>query len=148
MNPYKAKLAEITNKENEKGTLAEGFRGKDVFIGVSRPNMVSKDMVSSMAKDPIVLPLANPVGEISMEDAYEAGAAVAADGRAINNALAYPAIFRGALDARATSITMEMKVAAAQRIAELAPKGELLPDILDRAVHMDVAGAVLQAWQK
>jgi len=148
MNPYKAKLAEITNKANEKGTLAEGFCGKDVFVGVSRPNMVSKDMVASMSKDPIVLPLANPVGEISMEDAYEAGAAVAADGRAINNALAYPAIFRGALDSRATSITMEMKVAAAQRIAELAPKGELLPDILDRAVHMDVAGAVSQAWKK
>ncbi len=142
MNPYKTKLAEITNKKNEKGALSEGFKGKDVFIGVSRPNMVSKDMVTSMAKDSIVLPLANPVGEISTEDAIAAGAAVAADGREINNALAYPAIFRGALDAKATSITLEMKIAAARKIAELAPEGELLPDILDRNVHRQIADAV------
>ena len=148
MNPYKAKLAEITNKKNEKGTLAEGFRGKDVFIGVSRPDMVSKEMVASMSNEPIVLPLANPVGEISTEDAIAAGAAVAADGRAINNALAYPAIFRGALDARATRITMGMKIAAARRIAELAGEGELLPDILDRDVHRHIADAVAAAWGK
>ena len=147
MNPYKQKLAEITNKNNEKRPLAEGFRGKDIFIGVSRPNMVSKEMVGSMAARAIVLPLANPVGEISTEEALEAGAAVAADGRAVNNALAYPALFRGALDARATAITMEMKMAAARKLAELAPEDELLPDILDRNVHRTVAQAVVQAWR-
>jgi len=147
MNPYKQRLAEITNKNNQKGTLAEGFVGKDIFIGVSRPNMVSKEMVASMAKDPIVLPLANPVGEISKEQALEAGAAIAADGRDINNALAYPGIFRGALDARATEINLAMKLAAAEQLAGLAPANSLLPDILDREVHRQVAGAVATAWQ-
>ncbi len=147
MNPYKQQLAEITNKNNERSELAEGFAGKDIFIGVSRPNMVTKEMVASMAKDPIVLPLSNPVGEISKEEALAAGAAVTADGRDCNNALAYPAIFRGALDARATDITLEMKVAAAEEIARLAPENSLLPDILDREVHRKVAQAVTKAWK-
>jgi len=146
MNPYKHGLAEITNKNNQKGPLAEGFVGKDIFIGVSRPNMVSRQMVSSMAPDPIVLPLANPIGEITKEEARRAGAALAADGRDINNALAYPGIFRGALDARATQINMPMKVAAARQLAQLAPDGSLLPDILDREVHKKVAHAVAAAW--
>lgn len=147
MNPYKQQLAEVTNKNNERGTLSEGFAGKDIFIGVSRPNMVTREMIASMAKDPIVLPLANPVGEISKEEAFEAGAAVAADGRDINNALAYPGIFRGALDARATEVNLAMKLAAAKKIAELAPTGALLPDILDKQVHKSIAQAVAAAWQ-
>jgi len=100
-----------------------------------------------MAKDPIVLPLSNPVGEISKEDALAAGAAVTADGRDCNNALAYPGIFRGALDARATDITLEMKVAAAEEIARLAPENSLMPDILDIEVHKKVAKAVAAAWK-
>ncbi len=147
MNPYKQRLAEATNKKNQKASLAEGFAGKDIFIGVSRPNMVTKEMVASMSKDPIVLPLSNPIGEISKEEAVDAGAAIAADGRDINNALAYPAIFRGALDARATEINLKMQLAAARRLAELAPPGALLPDILDRGVHAEAAKAVAAACQ-
>lgn len=147
MNPYKKQLAEITNKNNEKKSFTEGFVGKDIFIGVARPNMVSKDMIASMNKEPIVLPLSNPVGEISKEEALEAGAAVTADGRDINNALAYPGIFRGALDAQATEINLKMQLAASQRIAQLAPPGSLLPDILDRSIHSKVAEAVAAEWR-
>jgi len=148
MNTYKQNLAKVTNKDNEKGTLSEAFAGKDIFIGVSRPNTVSKEMIASMAKEPIVFPLSNPVGEISKQEALEAGAAIAADGRDINNALAYPGIFRGALDARATEINLKMKLAAAEKLAQLAPSDALLPDILDREVHRKVAQAVAAAWQK
>jgi len=147
MNRYKQHLAETTNKKNQKVPLAEGFAGKDIFIGLSRPNMVGRDMVASMAKDPIVMPLSNPIGEITKQEAVEAGAAIAADGRDINNALAYPGIFRGALDAAATDINLNMKLAAARRIAELAPANNLLPDILDREVHKNIAQAVAAAWQ-
>jgi malate dehydrogenase (oxaloacetate-decarboxylating) len=148
MNIYKERIAEVTNKKNQKNGLAEGFAGKDIFIGVSRPNMISEEMVASMNKNAIVLPLSNPVGEISKEAAYRAGAAIAADGRDINNALAYPGIFRGALDVRARQITLDMKVAAANRIAELSPQGSLLPDCLERDVHSSVAQAVAEAWMK
>jgi malate dehydrogenase (oxaloacetate-decarboxylating) len=147
MNRYKEHLAEITNKNNQAGALADGFVGKDIFIGVSQPNVVSKEMIASMADKPIVLPLSNPVGEISKEEATEAGAAITADGRDINNALAYPAIFRGALDARATQITLAMKIAASKKLAELAPEGSLLPDILDRSVHRQASDAVAAAWK-
>jgi malate dehydrogenase (oxaloacetate-decarboxylating) len=128
MNKYKQELAQITNKKNQKSPLAEGFKDKDIFIGVARPNMITGKMVESMAKKAIVLPLSNPVGEISKEEAYKAGAAIAADGRDINNAQAYPGIFRGALDARATKITMAMKVAAAQKIAERIRQEHTPPD--------------------
>ncbi|MHC4635604.1 MAG: NAD(P)-dependent malic enzyme, partial [Planctomycetota bacterium] len=148
MNPYKEKLAQVTNKKNEKGPLKEGFAGRDIFIGVSRPNMVSKEMIASMAKNPIVLPLSNPVGEISKEEAIEAGAAIAADGRDINNALAYPGIFRGALDTKASEINLKMQLAAAEKLAELAPAGRLLPDILDKSVHEKTADAVAAAWNE
>jgi malate dehydrogenase (oxaloacetate-decarboxylating) len=148
MNKYKQELAQITNKKNQKSPLAEGFKDKDIFIGVARPNMITGKMVESMAKKAIVLPLSNPVGEISKEEAYKAGAAIAADGRDINNAQAYPGIFRGALDARATKITMAMKVAAAQKIAELTPHGQLVPDVLDRNIHRQIADAVAEAWKK
>ncbi len=145
MNPYKAKLVEVTNNNNQQCDLAEGFKGKDIFIGVSRPNMVSKEMIASMAEDSIVLPLSNPVGEISVEDALAAGAAVVADGRAINNALAYPGLFRGALDVRAKSITLDMQLAAARELSGLASQESLLPDMLDRKVHNAVAHAVASA---
>jgi len=147
MNPYKQELAEITNKNNQDCPLSEGFAKKDIFIGLSRPNMISKEMVSSMAAGPIVLPLANPAGEISKEEAIEAGASIAADGRDINNALGYPGIFRGALDVRAGEINMAMKLAAARELARLAHDDRLLPDMLDRNVHRQVALAVAEAWR-
>jgi malate dehydrogenase (oxaloacetate-decarboxylating) len=145
MNPYKEQLAQITNRNRYQGALADGFVGKDIFIGVSKPHMVSKEMIRSMAKDPIVFPLSNPIGEIDKEDAIEAGAAIVADGRDINNALAYPGIFRGALDAKAPDITSKMELAAARTLSRLAPAGQLLPRILDRNVHRKVAQAVRAA---
>jgi malate dehydrogenase (oxaloacetate-decarboxylating) len=147
MNVYKKNLAQLTNKKNEQGTLAEGFRGKDIFVGVAKPNMVDSAMVTSMAQDALIFPLSNPEGEISVEAARKAGAAMAADGRTINNALAYPGLFRGALDAKARSITLEMQLAAAQMLASLAPEGNLLPNMLDRTVHQQVARVVAQAWR-
>ena len=144
MNTYKIKLAEVTNKHNQKGNLAEGFQGMDIFIGVAQPNLVSAEMIKSMAERPIVFPLSNPVGEISVEEALAAGAGIVADGRTINNALAYPGLFRGALDARAKRITSKMLLAAALRLAQLAPEGSLLPNMLDRKVHKMVAKAVKQ----
>ena len=105
-------------------------------------------MIASMNKQPIVFPLANPVGEISKEDALDAGAAITADGRDCNNAQAYPGIFRGALDAKAAEINMRMKIAAAEKIAELAEQNALLPDVLDREIHKKVAQAVADAWRK
>lgn len=146
MNPYKQKLAQITNKNKIKGDLMEGFKGRDIFIGVAQPNMVSKEMISVMAKDALVFPLSNPIGEIDVDDAVEAGAAVAADGRAINNALAYPGLFRGALDVKAKDITMDMQLAVAYKLAELAPEGVLLPDMLDRDVHAQIAKAAAEAY--
>jgi malate dehydrogenase (oxaloacetate-decarboxylating) len=147
MNPYKTQLAEVTNKNNEKCSLAESFKGKDIFIGVARPKIVTQQMVASMAKNALVFPLSNPIGEITVEEALQAGAAVAADGRTVNNAIAYPALFRGALDAKATDITFEMQLAAARKIAELAPPNALLPNILDKDVHVQVAHAVAEAWK-
>jgi malate dehydrogenase (oxaloacetate-decarboxylating) len=148
MNKYKQKLADLTNKDNISGSLAESFKGKDIFIGVAQPNMVSPAMISSMAARPLVFPLSNPIGEISVDDALKAGAAVAADGRTINNALAYPGLFRGALDADAGDITFEMQLAAAHKLVELSPEGSLLPDMLDRSVHQQVAAAVAAAWKQ
>ncbi len=148
MNQYKEKLAEITNSNKVTCPLAQGFKDKDIFIGVAQPNMVTKDMIASMADNPIVFPLSNPVGEISKEEARQAGAAVTADGRDVNNALAYPGLFRGALDVRAESITSQMQVAAASKLAEISPEGYLLPDMLDREVHMQVAQAVAEEYQK
>ena len=148
MNHYKHEMAKITNKNNQRCSLGEGFIDKDIFIGVSQPNTVTKKMITSMAKNAIALPLSNPIGEISIEEALEAGAAIVADGRGINNALAYPGIFRGALDVRATDITLEMKLAAARKIAELAPDDALLPDILDREIHRNVAQATAAAWKR
>jgi len=148
MNPYKHQLAEITNKTSIKGDMLEGFNGRDIFVGVAQPNMVSMEMIAAMAKDPLVFPLSNPVGEITVDDALQAGAAIAADGRAINNALAYPGLFRGALDVRAKDITVEMQLAAARTLAALAPEGTLLPDMLDRGIHRQVAQAVAETYKE
>ena len=146
MNDEKLALAEITNRQNAQGTLSDVMANKHLFVGVSRPNLVSADMVKSMAKDPIVFALANPVSEISVNEALAAGAAVAMDGRGMNNALAYPGIFRGALDARATRITHAMKTAAAHALADAAGD-DLLPEMLDLSVHRRVAEAVRNAWK-
>jgi len=148
MNPAKEAIAAITNKGNERGTLGEAMRDKNCFIGVSVAGAVTKDMVRSMAPNPIVFAMANPVPEIWPDEAIEAGAAVAEDGRHINNALGFPGIFRGALDARARQINEEMKVAASSALARLAPEGELVPDFMDRAVHRAVADAVAEAARR
>jgi len=145
MNAEKAALAQRTNPRNITGGIAEAMKGRDLFIGVSRPNLVSREMVRSMAKGPIVFALANPVSEISVADAYKAGAAVAADGRMMNNALAYPGIFRGALDAAAKSITIDMMMAAAEALSNIVPEGELLPEMMNPATHQAVATAVRSA---
>ncbi len=145
MNPAKEALAERTNAENITGTLADAMAGRELFIGVSQPNIVTQEMVRSMSPEPIVFPLANPVSEISVGEARQAGAAVAADGRMMNNALAYPGIFRGALDSQARSITVEMMLAAANALAEVVPAGELMPEMMDPATHQAVAAAVAAA---
>lgn len=148
MTDVKREIAESTNKDNVRGSLAEVMRGRSLFIGVSSANQVTKDMVRSMARDPIVFALANPVSEITPEEATEAGAAVALDGRAMNNALAYPGLFRGALDSRATRFTREMRLAAAHAVAAQVKPGELLPDMFDPNLHLAVGRAVSEAWQK
>ncbi|MHC4562166.1 MAG: malic enzyme-like NAD(P)-binding protein [Planctomycetota bacterium] len=145
MNADKQALAERTNADNIQGTLADAMAGRDLFIGLSRPKIVSGDMVKAMAADPLVLALANPVSEISRDDALAAGAAIYADGRMMNNALAYPGIFRGALDANASAITLEMLMAAAHALADVVPEGELMPEMMDPKTHQAVAVAVAAA---
>ncbi|HEX4513115.1 MAG TPA: malic enzyme-like NAD(P)-binding protein [Polyangiaceae bacterium] len=146
MSDVKREIAKMTNPDNVRGSLAQVMKGRDLFIGVSSANQVSKEMVRSMAPDPIVFALANPVSEITVEEATEAGAAIALDGRAMNNALAYPGLFRGALDARATRFTAAMRLAAAHAVARAAVPGELLPDMFDLATHAKVGHAVAEAW--
>ncbi len=151
----KDKMAAISNTEGKTGTLADAMVGADVFIGVSGPNLVSQDMVKSMAKDPIVLPMANPDPEILPDDAKAAGARIVGTGRSdfpnqINNVLAFPGIFRGTLDARASDINEAMKVAAAYAIAELVDEADLneeniIPYALDERVAPAVAEAVYKA---
>ncbi len=154
MNPVKEKIAEITNKNNEHGSLAEVLKGKDIFLGVSAPNTVTKEMVSSMAKDAIIFAMANPVPEIMPDEAKAGGAKVIATGRSdfpnqINNVLVFPGIFRGALDAHATKITEEMKMAAAKAIASLVDEKELCPDfIIPDAFDNRVAKAVSESVMK
>ncbi len=145
MNPVKRRIAEDTNAMEETGSLEGVIRGKDLFIGVSGPGLVSEQMVKSMADEPIVFALANPVPEIWPDDAVSAGAAVATDGRHLNNALGFPGLFRGALDARASNINEAMKIAASRALADLAPEGDLVPDFMDREVHRAVADAVAAA---
>ena len=158
LNTEKAEMAAITNKECRKGTLADVLKGADVFIGVSAPNCVTQEMVRSMAPNPILFPMANPVPEIMPDLAKEAGAAVVGTGRSdfpnqINNVLAFPGIFRGALDVRASDINDEMKIAAAQAIASFVTEDKLSPDYiipsaLDRNVAKAVAEAVAEAARK
>ncbi len=155
LNPEKQEMAEITNKEMRKGTLADVLKGADVFIGVSAPGCVTEEMVKSMAPDPILFPMANPTPEIMPDLAKKAGAAVVGTGRSdfpnqINNVLAFPGIFRGALDVRASDINDEMKIAAAKAIASFVTDDKLsadyiIPSALDRNVAAAVAKAVAQA---
>jgi malate dehydrogenase (oxaloacetate-decarboxylating) len=145
MNPWKDEIARLTNHESRKGPLAQVMRGAEVFIGVSGPRLVTPDMVRSMAKDAIVFAQANPTPEIRPADAMEAGAAVAADGRSVNNALGFPGIFRGTLDAHARRITRSMMAAAVNALVSLAQPDHLVPDFMDREVHKKVAEAVKAA---
>jgi malate dehydrogenase (oxaloacetate-decarboxylating) len=155
-NKYKFILGEETNRNNKSGALADAIEGADVFIGVSAPNIVTEDMIRSMSRDPIVFAMANPVSEILPDAAKHAGAAVVGTGRSdfpnqINNVLAFPGIFRGALDACATKISDEMKIAAAHAIAGYLPKPhreKILPSILDKGVTRAVARAVAAAAEQ
>ncbi|QOV19108.1 NAD-dependent malic enzyme [Blautia liquoris] len=154
LNKEKQEMARISNLEKKKGTLGEMLKGADVFIGVSAPGTVTEEMVKSMAPDPILFPMANPVPEIMPDLAKEAGAAVIGTGRSdfpnqINNVLAFPGIFRGALDVRASDINDEMKVAAAYAIAGLVDEKELNADyIIPNPFNKKVAPAVAEAVAK
>jgi malate dehydrogenase (oxaloacetate-decarboxylating) len=147
----KQELAELTNREEMTGTLADAVRGRDMFIGVSGPKMLTADMVRTMAADPVIFAMANPEPEIMPELAKEAGARIIGTGRSdfpnqINNVLAFPGIFKGALAVRASRITEEMKVAAAYAIAEIIPENELTEEyIIPSAFHPGVADAVAKA---
>lgn len=155
MNPEQEKLAEITNPDNFKGQLKEAVKDADLFIGVSAPGVLTEEMISSMAKDPIVFAMANPVPEIMPDKAKAAGVRVIGTGRSyfpnqINNVLAFPGIFRGALDVRASDINDEMKIAAAEAIASIIKDDELneeyiIPDAFDKRVAEYVSKAVAQA---
>ncbi|MCI5697923.1 MAG: NAD-dependent malic enzyme, partial [Clostridiales bacterium] len=157
-NSEQKKMAKITNRSMIKGDLKTAIKGADVFVGVSGPGLLTEDMIKTMAKDPIVFAMANPEPEIYPDDAIKAGAAVVGTGRSdfpnqVNNVLAFPGIFRGALDCRADKITEEMKEAAAIAIADVLPEQELrsdyvLPDPFNRDVVRMVAKAVEEAWKK
>ena len=154
LNEAKREIAGLTNRELEKGSLADVIKGADVFIGVSAPGVLTCDMVSTMAKDAIIFACANPVPEILPDEAKAAGAAVVSTGRSdfpnqVNNVLAFPGIFRGALDARARDINDEMKIAAAYAIAGLVSDDELMADyILPAAFDPRVRDAVAAAVEK
>ncbi len=155
MTAPQAEMAKRTNREKRHGSLADVLVGADIFIGVSAPGLVTKEMVSTMAKDAIIFSMANPVPEIYPEDAKAGGAAVVGSGRSdypnqINNVLAFPGIFRGALDVRAREINAPMKLAAAKAIASYLPESEIsaeniIPTVLDRGVSIAVAKAVAEA---
>lgn len=155
LNPAQKEIAKVTNKPRLKGKLADAMRGADVFIGVSGPNCVTKDMVKSMADKPILFPCANPVPEISPQDALDAGAFIVGTGSSeypnqINNVLVFPGLFRGALDVRANTVNTEMMVAAAKGIADCVTDNQLardyiLPYAYDKAAHKSVAKAVAEA---
>ncbi|ABS41733.1 NAD(P)-dependent malic enzyme [Clostridium botulinum] len=154
----KKELSKVTNPENIKGTLADALIGADVFIGVSAPGIVSKDMVKTMNKDSIIFAMANPTPEIMPDLAKEAGAKVIGTGRSdfpnqVNNVLAFPGIFKGALDVRAKEINEEMKIAAAYAIASMIKDEDLnednvIPYALDRSVADNVAKAIKEAARK
>ncbi len=151
LNPEIAAMAKITNKNKKQGTLADVVKGADVFLGLSAPGVLTAEMVATMNKDPMVFACANPVPEIYPEEAKKGGAAVIGTGRSdypnqINNVLAFPGVFRGALDVRASDINDEMKAAAAYAIADIVSPEELNPDyILPAAFDPRVAPAVAKA---
>ncbi len=155
MNPAQAEMAEFTNKSGIMGNLADAMKNADVFIGVSAPGVVSEEMVRSMNRDAVVFPMANPTPEIMPDIAKRAGARVVGTGRSdfpnqINNVCAFPGIFRGALDVRATDINDEMKLAASYAIASLVSDDELnedyiMPKAFDKRVGKTVAAAVAKA---
>lgn len=155
LNDSKLEILSLTNKNDESGSLADALKNKDIFIGVSAPNVVSKEMVSTMNEKSIVLPMANPTPEIMPEEAKAGGAYIVGTGRSdfpnqVNNVLAFPGIFRGALDVRASEINEEMKIAAAYAIANTVPKDKLaedfiLPYAFDKNVGKNVAEAVRKA---
>ena len=158
LNPAQAAMSLITNRNHEKGSLADVMKGKDVFIGVSAPGIVTREMVASMAKDPIVFAMANPVPEIMPDEAKAAGAAIVATGRSdfpnqINNVLVFPGIFRGALMVEAKQIVEEMKLAAAKAIASLVTEEELnaeyiIPGVFDKRVAEVVSLQVAEVAEK
>ncbi|GAA0079235.1 malate dehydrogenase [Clostridium sp. CTA-5] len=153
-NPYMEELAQLTNPNNEDGLLKDAIKNADVFIGVSAPNIVSKEMVKTMNKDGIIFAMANPTPEIFPNDAKEAGIKVMGTGRSdypnqINNVLAFPGVFRGALDVRASEINEDMKVAAAYAIANSVDKKDLNPDcIIPKAFDLNVQTLVAEAVKK
>ena len=152
LNWMQQKMVEVTNLEQKTGTLADALKGADIFVGVSAPNIVTQDMVASMNKDAILFAMANPVPEIMPDIAKAAGAKVVGTGRSdfpnqVNNVVAFPGIFKGALEGRATAITEEMKLATAKAIAGLVPDEELnenniLPEAFDPRVADVVSRAV------
>ena len=158
LNDIKAEMAEISNLEMKKGGLAEVIKGADVFVGVSAPGSLTKEMVQSMAKDPIIFAMANPIPEIMPSEAIAAGAKIVGTGRSdfpnqINNVLAFPGIFRGALDVHARDINNEMKIAAAEAIASVIPENEItpeyiIPDAFNPAVKEAVSSAVKEAARR
>jgi malate dehydrogenase (oxaloacetate-decarboxylating) len=158
LNEEKTLMAKISNLDKKKGSLVEVIKGADVFLGLSAPGMVTQDMVKTMAKDPIIFAMANPTPEIMPDEAIAAGAKVVGTGRSdfpnqINNVLAFPGIFRGALDVRARDINDEMKIAAAKSIASLVSDEELCPEFIlpepfDQRVGSTVAKAVAEAARK
>ncbi len=153
LTPIKTEMLEITNPEDVQGGIGDALKGADVLIGLSVAKSVTPKMVSSMAKDPVVLSMANPVPEIMPDDAKAAGAAVVGTGRSdfpnqINNSLVFPGVFRGALDSRAKRVTTEMKLAAGSALAAMIPEptpGKIIPWSLDRQVARTVAKAVAEA---
>ena len=155
LNPAQAEMAELTNREHKRGTLADALQGADVFFGVSAPNVLTPEMIKTMAADPIVFAMANPTPEIMPDAAKAAGARVVGTGRndfpnQINNVMAFPGIFRGALDCRASCINEEMKVATSYALASLVREDELneeyiLPNALDKRIAKVVAEAVIKA---
>ena len=157
-NPAHAEMSKLTNKNNVKGGLADAMRGADVFVGVSKPNLVTPDMVKSMADKPVLFPMANPNPEITYELAKESGAYIVGTGRSdypnqINNVLVFPGVFKGALAVRAKAITEDMKLAAAHAIAALVTEDKLavdyiIPSALDKSVADAVAKAVADEWTR
>ena len=150
-NWSKQEMLKLTNPNDEKGSLADVMKDADIFVGVSAPNTVTQDMVRSMAKDPIIFAMSNPIPEIMPDEAKAAGARIVGTGRSdfpnqINNVVAFPGIFKGALEGRAKQITEEMKLAAAEAIASLVSDDELCEDmIMPEAFDPRVADLVAEA---